>query len=254
MQLYNSEYLDKSVDPTSPAKLESYEFLDLGENEKILDLGCGTGFDVIQMAKTKRGKGMVYGLDVSDEFIEIANKSKQQEEVENATFLVGTAEKLPFEDNFLDAVRVERVFQHLNNPSVVWSEIRRVLKPEGTVVIVETDWKGLSFYNPEFEVEKKLNDFLVHQRLNNGMASRNLVTELSENGFKNVLFDITSIRIPNYALANMFIKIEDLAKLAIHSGVVTEEEFGRWKSAITVVEKSTPVIGLLNMFVIKAEM
>lgn len=254
MKLYNSEYLDKSVDPTFPAKLESYELLDLDETEKVLDLGCGTGFDAINMAKKKAGKGVVYGVDISQEFIDIANASKTKEVVTNVEFLVGSADKLPFEDNALDAVRLERVFQHLHNVEDVWREIKRVLKPNGVLVIVETDWKGLSFFTPEYVIEKKMNDFLVHHGLNNGDASRVLVTDLCRHEFKNTQFEIIPIQIPNYMLANMFIKIEDIAKAAIKAGVLTQAEFEKWRDSVLAVEKCTTTVGLLNMFVIKSNL
>lgn len=77
--LYNSEYLDKSADPTFPAKLESYNLLNLKQTGAVLDIGCGTGFNTIRMAKVKAGEGMVYGLDINPEFIEIAKQAKEKE-------------------------------------------------------------------------------------------------------------------------------------------------------------------------------
>ena len=252
MQLYNSEYLDKSADPTFPAKLESYNLLNLQESEKILDIGCGTGFDAIRMAKVKAGSGRVYGLDLDPSFIAIAEEAKEKSQVENVEFLVGSAEELPFDDNTLDAVRVERVFQHLLNPEVVWNEIKRVLKPGGFLVVVETDWKGLSFYSPAFEVSDSLVNFLVHNRLNNGMASRNLVSEMVKHSFKETTLEVIPIQIPNYSLADMFIKIGGLAELAVENRIISQEQFEAWKSSFETVEKSKTPIGLLNMFVTKA--
>lgn len=252
MQLYNSEYLDKSADPTFPAKLESYNLLNLKESDKILDLGCGTGFDAIRMAKVKAGEGKVYGLDLDPKFIAIANEAKEKSQIENVEFLIGSAEELPFNDNELDAVRVERVFQHLTNPERVWSEIKRVLKPGGILVVVETDWKGLSFYSPNFEVSDSLVNFLVHKRLNNGMASRNMISEMVNHGFNETLLELVPIQIPNYALANMFIKIEDLADVAVASQALDQTQFEAWKQSFETIEQSKTSIGLLNMFVIKA--
>lgn len=252
MQLYNSEYLDKSADPTFPAKLESYNLLNLKGSERILDLGCGTGFDAIRMAKVKDGTGKVYGLDLDPKFIAQAEEAKNAGNIENVEFLVGSAEELPFDDNALDAVRVERVFQHLESPQVVWDEIKRVLKPGGILVVVETDWKGLSFYSPVFEVSDSLVNFLVHKRLNNGMASRNLLSEMVNHEFKETSLEVVPIQIPNYALADMFIKIGGLAILAMENQVISKEQFEAWKSSFQIVEKSKTPIGLLNMFVIKA--
>jgi ubiquinone/menaquinone biosynthesis C-methylase UbiE len=252
MQLYNSEYLDKSADPTFPAKLESYNLLNLKESEKILDIGCGTGFDAIRMAKLKAGGGKVYGLDLDPKFIAIAEEAKEKSQIDNVEFFVGKAEELPFKDNELDAVRVERVFQHLAEPGKVWDEIKRVLKPGGILVVVETDWKGLSFYSPAFEVSDSLVNFLVHKRLNNGMASRNLISEMVDYGFQETTLEVVPIQIPNYALADMFIKIGGLAMLAIENQVVSQKQFEEWKSSFETVEKSKTPIGLLNMFVTKA--
>lgn len=252
MQLYNSEYLDKSVDPTFPAKLESYTLLNLNESETILDLGCGTGFDAIRMAKVKGGEGKVFGLDLDPKFIAHAKEAQAEDNVENVEFMVGSAEKLPFGNNVFDAVRVERLFQHLENPQVVWSEIKRVLKPGGALVVVETDWKGLSFYSPAFEVSDSLVNFLVHKRLNNGMASRELISQMVSHDFKDTSIEVVPIQIPNYAAADMFIKIDSLAALAIQDQIISIAQFESWKSNFHIIEKSKTPIGLLNMFVIKA--
>ena len=252
MQLYNSDYLDKSADPTFPAKLESYNLLNLKQSENILDIGCGTGFDVIRMAKVKAGEGKVFGLDIDPKFIAIANEAKEKSGLKNIEFLVGSAEELPFKDNELDAVRLERVFQHLNSPELVWKEIKRVLRPGGTLVIVETDWKGLSFYTPRFEISDKLIDFLVHKRLNNGMASRKIVSEMVQYGFEELSLEVVPILIPNYALADMFIKIGSLAAVAVENKVIAHDQFEEWKTSFDTVEQSKTPIGLLNMFVTKA--
>lgn len=252
MQLYNSDYLDKSADPTFPAKLESYNLLNLKQTEKILDIGCGTGFDAIRMAKVKAGEGKVFGLDIDPKFIAIANEAKEKSGLENVEFLVGSAEELPFGDNELDAVRLERVFQHLSNSEAVWKEIKRVLKPGGTLVIVETDWKGLSFYTPKYEVSDKLNDFLVRKRLNNGMASRKIISEMVKYGFDGLSLEVVPILIPNYALADMFIKIDSLATIAVENKIIAQDQFEEWKASFETVEQSKTPIGLLNMFVTKA--
>ncbi len=95
----------------------------------VLDIGCGAGHGSATLAKKFRH---VYGVDVSEEAITYA---KQNWREENATFQVGDALAIPFPDNHFDAVVAFEVFEHLTNWRKFLIEIRRVLKPGGTVYI-----------------------------------------------------------------------------------------------------------------------
>ena len=107
----------------------------INQNDKVLDLGCGNGrlFELVSK------KGEYYGVDISARLVEIAKERYPQ-----AQFFLFDGLNLPFQDNFFDKVFCLAVFHHI--PSEKYrlqflKEIRRVLKPEGILVL--TVWNLL---------------------------------------------------------------------------------------------------------------
>jgi ubiquinone/menaquinone biosynthesis C-methylase UbiE len=109
--------------------------LDLKPNQRLLDLGCGTGWAVRYAASLINGRGEFYGIDISSKMIEraIANSSNYR----NVHFYQTSVEQLPFEINFFDFVICSNSFHHYFNPDKVLSEVYRVLKPGGKIYILD---------------------------------------------------------------------------------------------------------------------
>jgi demethylmenaquinone methyltransferase/2-methoxy-6-polyprenyl-1,4-benzoquinol methylase len=103
----------------------------------ILDIATGTGDLAILMAQTNAEK--IIGLDISAGMLEVGKKKIEEKKLSNVIDLVlGDSENIPFEDNYFDAITVGfgvRNFEHLEKG---FSEILRVLKPNGVFVILET--------------------------------------------------------------------------------------------------------------------
>lgn len=94
------------------------------KNIRILDLGCGKG----EVSRYISEENSVYGLDIS----KIALKEGK---AYMDTAVVGDAEKLPFKDQVFDLVLFSESIYYLDDPIVSLKEIRRVLKPEGVLVL-----------------------------------------------------------------------------------------------------------------------
>lgn len=109
--------------------------------EQILDVGCGTG-DLTMIAKQMAGTiGTVVGLDASPEMIEVARRKATRAHVE-IDYRVALIEAIPFPDASFDVVLSSMMMHHLPThlKTAGLAEIRRVLKANGRVVIV--DMKG----------------------------------------------------------------------------------------------------------------
>jgi len=105
--------------------------------QKILDLGCGSGRHLVYLAK--RGFD-VYGFDVSEQGIEIAENWLKKEKLK-ASFKIGDVyKKLPYKDNFFDALISTQTLYHgrINNIRKLIKEIERILKPGGLIFITVT--------------------------------------------------------------------------------------------------------------------
>jgi len=101
----------------------------LRKKDRILDLGCGQGRDVIYLAKLGFDS---YGIDISKVAIK---KIKKRCGAKNLHAFVGNSEKLPFENNFFDAVYCGWVLEYTNIKKSI-SEIERVVKKYGIVYLV----------------------------------------------------------------------------------------------------------------------
>lgn len=103
---------------------------DIINKEKILDLGMGPG----RWSKffLKQGFNRVYGIDIAPKMVEYAKKDIHSNKFEAK---VANMQKLPFEGNFFNKVFCFRSFKYVNNPKIALREIKRVLKPDGTLLL-----------------------------------------------------------------------------------------------------------------------
>ncbi|TDO78153.1 demethylmenaquinone methyltransferase [Flavobacterium chryseum] len=103
----------------------------------ILDIATGTGDLAILMAQTNAQK--IIGLDISAGMLEVGKKKIEERKLSNVIEMVlGDSENMPFEDNYFDAITVGFGVRNFENLEKGFSEILRVLKPNGVFVILET--------------------------------------------------------------------------------------------------------------------
>ena len=98
--------------------------------EDLLDVGCGTGPMVELLASEFPGRRCT-GLDLTPKMIEVASAKG----IENARFVVGDAEDLPFDDESFDAVICANSFHHYPDPQAFFDGVARVLRPGGKLVL-----------------------------------------------------------------------------------------------------------------------
>jgi SAM-dependent methyltransferase len=108
---------------------------ELREGETVLDLGSGGGIDVILSARRVGPTGHAYGIDMTDEMLDLARRNASEANVENVTFLKGLIEDVPLEAESVDVVISNCVVNLSTNKTAVLKEIARVLRPRGRVGI-----------------------------------------------------------------------------------------------------------------------
>ena len=110
---------------------------ELREGEKVLDLGSGGGIDVLLSATRVGPTGFVYGLDMTDEMLDLARRNQADAGATNVEFLKGVIEDVPLEDNCVDVVISNCVINlSLDKPKVL-AEMARVLRPGGRIGITD---------------------------------------------------------------------------------------------------------------------
>lgn len=105
--------------------------------EIVLDIATGTGDLALLLSATTAKK--IIGLDISEGMLEVGRKKVAEKHLENKIeMILGDSEKIPFEDNYFDAITVGFGVRNFENLELGFSEILRVLKPGGRFVILET--------------------------------------------------------------------------------------------------------------------
>ena len=108
---------------------------DLAEGETVLDLGSGGGIDVILSARRVGPTGRAYGLDMTDEMLELARTNAAEAGVTNVEFLRGYIEHVPLPDASVDVIISNCVINLSNDKPAVIAEAARVLRPGGRFAV-----------------------------------------------------------------------------------------------------------------------
>lgn len=151
---------------TRPMRRELYRRVRLATRESVLDLGCGDGFITNQMAEICRGG--VVGIDSDPEMIEEARRGQG-----GAEFIEASACDLPFDRASFGLVTCHWFFMWLDDPSRALKEIKRVLKPGGTLLAAcEPDYGGRMVHPEEAELKDDLIRALTARGADPGMGRK----------------------------------------------------------------------------------
>ena len=106
---------------------------DLQAGETVLDLGSGGGIDVLLSARRVGPTGFAYGLDMTDEMLDLARHNAAAAKAQNVEFLKGTIEEIPLPSDSVDVVISNCVINLSTDKPAVFGEMFRVLRPGGRV-------------------------------------------------------------------------------------------------------------------------
>lgn len=158
---------------------QTIQAMGLKPGQRVLDLGCGSGWATRIMARIvgegSENVGQVVGLDVSDEMVRRARA--QSRDFENVMYVWGSAEQIPWQDSFFDRMLSIESFYYYADQDKSLDELRRVMAPEGKLFILINLYRD-NPYSLRWVDELKVP---VHVR-----SEQEYVDLLSRHGFRNV--------------------------------------------------------------------
>jgi arsenite methyltransferase len=138
--VYDRRFLDELPAEAAAASIgcsNPVAMADLSPGDDVLDLGSGAGIDVLLSARRVAPGGTAYGLDMTDDMLELARANQQRAGITNATFLSGHIEDIPLPDASVDVVLSNCVINLSPNKDAVFAETYRVLRTEGRLAIAD---------------------------------------------------------------------------------------------------------------------
>src|SRR3984893_5160019 len=180
--------------PTALAKLAAGEI--------VLDLGSGGGIDVLLSARRVGPTGKAYGLDMTDEMLNLAEENKRKSGLTNVEFLKGEIENIPLPDNSVDVIISNCVINLSGDKDRVLREAFRVLKPGGRFAVSDVVVRG----HVSDAIKKNME--LWVGCVAGALSDYEYVAKLAKAGFDNI--DIEATRVYNIDDARVFLSNRDL--------------------------------------------
>ena len=143
---YLRQVLSVGGAPAQAYKELAYSLLELRPGQRVLDVGCGAGVDLPNLAQLVGQTGTVVGLEINPTLVSEARKlATERQDASTASILVfhGDAQRMTIPNAEFDRARTDRALQHFPQPSLALAEIWRVLKPGGMLTLVEPDWGSM---------------------------------------------------------------------------------------------------------------
>jgi ubiquinone/menaquinone biosynthesis C-methylase UbiE len=227
-------YLDAVAKLAAPAKQRSYELLELAPGSRVVDVGCGPGTDTITLASIVGRDGKCAGVDYDQEMVMEANRRACEAGVADWTMHhCSDSASLPFPDNFFDAARSERLFQHLLDPKPTLAEMIRVVKPDGRVVVFDVDWGTMSIDSPHTDVERKMQMLSASSvRVNSGYVGRSLRRLFAQTELTDTVIEPRLVAVTDYALGRWLFHLEESEEALLSRGLITGDELIGWRAAL----------------------
>jgi SAM-dependent methyltransferase len=200
----------------------------------VLEAGCGTGAQTITLARNSPG-ARITSVDISADSLKEAKARADAIGITNVEFKQADIFALPFDRETFDHLFVCFVLEHLSRPSDALRRLRGLLKPGGTITVIEGD-HGSAYFHPESAAAQKAIDCLVElQRMSGGnaMIGRQLHPLLLRAGFEGVRVSPRMVYVDSSRvdLVDGFTKqtftamVEGVRDSAITAGIVDAESF-----------------------------
>jgi SAM-dependent methyltransferase len=206
--------------------------------KRILDAGCGPGTDLVSLAPRLPGSCHIVGLDASRAFLRMA--AERTFAFRDRCFLVqGDVLDIPLVDSIFEACRIDRVLQHIREPSRTVTELFRVLVPGGILVAFDNDWDTFVIGLDNDDLARRLLQFW-RDSFASGRIGRDLPLLLCQCGLLNVHSEPRTLVLTDLTIASQVFNIPVLIERTRSAGVLTPDETAAvWQELLQRSEEGT---------------
>lgn len=222
------------------------EQLGLRAGEDVLDVGCGSGFLTLELARAVGESGSVAALDLSGDMVDAARERCRG--LAQVTFGQGNVTALPMPPDSYDAVTCTQVLLYVEDVETALAQMVRVLRPGGRLAVLETDWRGVVMNS----ADPGLTD-AVYRAWDDAVPSPNLPVRLEPLMRAAGLRDIrvTAIPLLNTEFDPGLFSVSSLDWLgsnAVRQGAVTQKESRRWREGLERLGREGEYFFCVNRF------
>ncbi|KAB2344713.1 methyltransferase domain-containing protein [Actinomadura rudentiformis] len=197
-------------------RARSYELLAPAPGALVVDVGCGAGRAVTELA----GQGVrAVGVDISEEMIAAARHRWPDRD-----FRLGSAFELPFHDGEVSGYRADKVFHALDDSARAISEAQRVLAPGGRIVLIGQDWDTFVIDSDDPHLTRTI----VHARADlvaNPRIARSCRNLLLDAGFEDVAIEVHTGVLTGPTAAAV---VSGMAEAVSSAGVISQAQADAW--------------------------
>jgi ubiquinone/menaquinone biosynthesis C-methylase UbiE len=209
-------------------KLRSVALLRLAPGAHCLDVGCGAGPELGWLAQRVGPEGSVVGLDRSRQLLDAAAARHDDAVI---TLVCGDAVALPFPDDRFDGVRADRTLQHVDDPVTALSELVRVTRPGGRVVISEFRW-GLVAPDLDRSVTDRVLHAMTPEEDRREWIGHRLGGLAADAGLRDVEAVTQTDEVEDPADIARFLNLDWSLPAAVDGGRVTEQQARAWRHSL----------------------
>lgn len=216
---------------------------------KVLEAGCGTGAQTVILSLGSP-EAEITAMDISSESLEKAKNLVSNAGIGNVEFKKADIFDLPFEENVFDHVFVCFVLEHLNNPMEALKHLRGVLKPEGTITVIEGDHGSYYSYPQTKEATHAVQCLIdIQERLGgNSLIGRQVFPLLKQAGFQHIQVSPRMVYVDSskpgwvdgFSKKTFIAMVEGVKEQAIELDLIDEKA---WNKGISDLYSATDELG-----------
>jgi ubiquinone/menaquinone biosynthesis C-methylase UbiE len=203
-------------------------------NSRVLEAGCGTGAQTVFLAQSSPG-AMITAIDISEDSLLKARARTEREGITNVAFRPASLYDLPFPEANFDYIFICFVLEHLREPVQPLENVKALLKPGGTITVIEGD-HGSAYFYPRSDAAQKAIQCQIDLQARaggNALIGRELYPLLRKAGFMNIRVSPRMVYVDagkpdlveGFTKRTFTAMIEGIRDKALETGMIDESVF-----------------------------